>query len=259
MYKNHSHKFINTYCDSKGKWYKQTGYFEKDSYYINCPLEKKIDLYRNIDKKNKQMLKHRIWINIIPKKDGRNIPREKDEHILNWLGKYSFQGKLIVYKNGIITKYIDNNCPAKKFIQIDILKKLYPNYIINSGENQKYTYYSYNYIQGNNFIDLGLTGKIKKQIYIKLVKFLKEEYKKILPYCKRVYQISDIIFDNDMNMHLIDREEILKIEDKNILKIIYDEIEKIETYSYIALEESTEDNLVLRKRINEKLYILDLH
>ena len=51
-----------------------------------------------------------------------------------------------------------------------------------------------------------------------------------------------------MNMHLIDREEMLKIKNKNILKIIYDEIENIETYNYIALEESTENNLILRKK-----------
>ena len=246
MYKNHSHKFINTYFNSKRKWYIETGYFEKDTDYINCFTIKNKD--------------HRIWTKIPAKKNSRNIPKEKNEHILDWLYNYSFQGKLIVYRNGIITKYIDKNHILSKYVQIDILKKLYPNYIINSGENQKYIYYSYNYIQGQIFNNLTFsTIKEKKQTYTKLVEFLKEEYKKILPYCKRVYQITDIIFDDDMNMHLIDREEILKIEDKNILKIIYDEIEKIETYSYIALEESTEDNLVLRKRINEKLYILDLH
>tara|TARA_B100001939_G_C16902857_1_gene600824 strand:- start:305 stop:1084 length:780 start_codon:yes stop_codon:yes gene_type:complete len=259
MYKNHSHRYYNTYYGREGYWVKNYGYFEKDRTYVNCPLEKKIDWYRNINEKNDQLLEHRIWIDIPSKKSGRNFPREKNEHILDWIDNYGFQGKLVIYKNGIVTKYIHKDFYHYHFIQIDDVKKIYPEYIINHKKNQKYTYYSYNYIQGENFIDLKLTRKIKNKIYIELVKFLKEEYKKILPYCKRVYQISDVIFDDNMNMHLIDREEILKIKDKNILKIIYDEIENIGTYTYLALDGLTEDNLVLRKRINEKLYILDLH
>tara|TARA_S200000501_G_C20732134_1_gene703309 strand:- start:318 stop:1103 length:786 start_codon:yes stop_codon:yes gene_type:complete len=235
VYKNHSHWFYNEYSETKG-------YFEKDATYVmgsNIYLKKIKDL--------REKIRHpRGWF--IPKtakKEIKNIPRSPIEHISNLVNRFNFEGRLLIYKNGIVTKYFDKSkfwmaMDSKWNLsdQIKILKKIYPDFILNDGETNGYFYYSYKYIPGEEFgrWKHDKTAKDQNEMYKKIVTFLKKEYEKFLPYCKKVYQISDIIIDENRNLHLIDREEFVLVKDKNLLEFFYNNIENIIDFISMQIE-----------------------
>ena len=205
MYKNHSHWFYNEYSESKG-------YFEKDKTYVlgsNTHLKK-------FEDRSGKIRYPRKWFKLPKiKKQTRNIPRSQNEHIVDVINRFNFLGRCLTYKNGIVTKYFSKNnyCwiiddinlhpnqwPGKDLNeQIEILKKKYPNFILDNGETNSYIYYSYKYILGIEFERWkNITPeKLHLEMYKKIISFLKKEYKKFLPYCKKVNQISDILIDEN--------------------------------------------------------------
>tara|TARA_Y100000004_G_scaffold86432_1_gene96918 strand:+ start:895 stop:1740 length:846 start_codon:yes stop_codon:yes gene_type:complete len=267
MYKNHSHWFYNEYSETKG-------YFEKDVTYVmgsNIYLKKIKDLIGRT--------RHpRGWFTPrAAKKEIRNIPRSPIEHISNLVDRFNFDGRLLIYKNGIVTKYFDKSkfwmaMDSKKSRQyywkpvgeewnlsdqIKILKKIYPDFILNDGETNRYFYYSYKYILGEEFERWkhDKTEKDQNEMYKKIVTFLKKEYEKFLPYCKRVYQISDIIIDENRNLHLIDREEFVLVKNKNLLKFIYNNIENIIDFISMQIEFNQLGEQELSIDHKEEIYI----